>query len=197
MTKEIILEKIIDSMNHFDIEDLNTQLDEFLKISDDEEVSKELSALLFKRYTTFKAEGLAKFMEIFIRKKTELALLRFPENYFFRLAVLRGSMELYECYMEEAIEPYLKDKSEDDTFDFYIELQSIAEQLTEAFFGKYVKCIKGLDFNGAFGRYPENENLVLINKEDYEILDDAVEKYNTIIGRRDILADLDKRINDA
>jgi len=34
--------------------------------------------------------------------------------------------------------------------------------------------------------------VVLINREDYEIMDDVVEKYNAIIGRRDILRDLNK-----
>jgi hypothetical protein len=33
----------------------------------------------------------------------------------------------------------------------------------------------------------------LIHQEDYEIIDDIIEKYNTIIGRRDILNDLNKR----
>ncbi|MEI6627540.1 MAG: UDP-N-acetylmuramate dehydrogenase, partial [bacterium] len=44
----------------------------------------------------------AKMMEIIIRKRPNLAMLQFPENYLFRVAVLRGSTDLYECYIEEA-----------------------------------------------------------------------------------------------
>ena len=121
-------------------------------------------------------------------------MLKFPENDMFRAAILRGSVDLYECYIEEAIVPFVKGKSDNKTVECYMELLTVAERLTEDFFPKYVRCVKGMDFNGAYAQSKENPNAVLINRENYEIMDDVVEKYNAIIGRRDILKDLNKRM---
>lgn len=52
-----------------------------------------------------------------------------------------------------------------------------------------------MDFNGVFARYEKDNSIALIHQEDFEIMDDVVEKYNSIVGRRDILADLEKRYN--
>ena len=193
MGKEEIIKKIDACMERCDLPSFRATLDELLKLTDDENASQELSRLLYEKYTTIKADSLAGMMEIIIRKRPNLAILEFPENYFFRLAVLRGSMDLYECYVEEVIEPAFKGKTEDEAAMGYMELYSVAEKLTVEFFPKFVRCIKGMDFNGAFGLYEKNDNVVLINQEDYEILEDVVEKYNTILGRRDILKDLNIR----
>lgn len=194
MKKEDILEKIDDCMLRCDAKGLAENVDELLKVSKQEEACYDLATRLFARYNTFKADSTAKLMEIIIRQKPRLAMLKFPENDMFRAAILRGSMDLYECYIEEAIEPFLKGKSENKTVDCYMELYNVAEQLADDSFPKYVRCVKGMDFNGAYAKSEENPNAVLINQEDYEIMDEVVEKYNTIIGRRDILKDLNKRM---
>lgn len=192
--KDNILSEIEDCIERFDTMGLAMNVEILLTLTDEEDASKELSLILFKSYTSYKAEGTAQLMETIIRVNPQLALLKFPENYLFRTAVLKGSIELYECYLEEAIEPILTDKTEDEVFECYSDLYATADMINEAFFPKYVKCIKGLDFNGAFHQEGANNNLMLINKEDFDVMNDAIEKYNTIIGRRDILADLTKRI---
>ena len=189
-----ILAEVEERMAECNVQGLADSVVELLQHLSEEEASKELSMLLYKRYTTFKEESTARLMEVIIRTRPQLALLKFPENFFFRVAVLRGSMELYQCYIEEAILPYLEDKNEDEIFNCYSDLYGVADQLNEVFFPKFVKCIKGMDFNGAFAVHEDNENVVLVNREDYEIMDEVVEKFNTIIGRRDIVKDLNDRM---
>ena len=197
MKKEEILEGIDDCMLRCDAKGLADNVDELLKVLKQEEACYELANRLFARYTTYKADSTAKLMEVIIRQKPRLAMLKFPENDMFRAAILRGSMDLYECYIQEAIEPFLKGKSEGKSLECYVDLSLVAEKLVEEFFPEYVRCVKGMDFNGAYMRSVDNPNAVLINHEDYEIMDEVVEKYNTILGRRDILKDLIKRMEMA
>lgn len=194
--KDEILSEIEECMVRCDTGELVMNVERLLTVTDEEDASKELGVLLYKRYTTYKEESTAALMATIISVNPNLALLKFPENFLFRIAMLRGSVALYECYIEEAIEPYLEGKSEDDTQDCYSELYTTAELLTETFFPKYVKCIKGMDFNSAFlPDDDDNGNLLFINKEDFELMDEVVEKYNTIVGRRDIVKDLSDRMS--
>jgi hypothetical protein len=194
MKTEKIIKDIIKCLDIADFNTIDKKLDELLNILSDDEASNLLSGMIFKQYTTYKSGYLATLMEKIIRKKPELAQVNHPENFLFKLAFIKGSKELYECYIEEAVEPFLQGKTKDEVEMYYLELFSIADQFNEAFFPKFVRCIKGMDFNGAFAHSDENENIVLINREDYETMNDVVEKYNTIIGRRDILKDLEKRM---
>ena len=195
MNKAEVLLKIEDCMVRCDASGLGKNVEELLKLTNDEDACMELSKRLFNRYNTFKADSTAKLMEIIIRKNPKMAMIKFPENYLFRLCVIRGSMDLYECYIEEVVEPFLVGKTEDEITECYLDLYSVAEKLTESFFPHYVRCVKGMDFNGAFSRYEKDNSIALIHQEDFEIMDDVVEKYNTILGRRDILIDLEKRYN--
>ena len=193
MIEDLLLE-IEDSMERCDATGLAINVEELLQATDEETACKELSMKLFNRYTTFKAESTAKLMEVIIRTSPDLAMLKFPENFLFRVAILKGSTELYECYIEEAILPFLEDKTEDEIMDCYSDLYNIADQLNSVFFPKYVKCIKRMDFNGAFANDESNQNICLINREDYEMMDEVVEKYNAIVGKRDIMKDLEERM---
>ena len=195
MNKTEILTELKDCIERCDTIGLENNVGELLEVTNKEESSHFLSVMLFETYTTFKADSTAKLLEVIIRKQPELAMQNFPANAFFKLAVIRGSMDLYECYIEEAIEPFLHNKTEDKIIDCYGELYSIADDFTEEFFPKYVRCVKGVDFNGAIAPYEKNEDILLINKENYEVMNDVVEKYNTILGRRDILNDLNKRMD--
>lgn len=133
---------------------------------------------------------MAGLMQMIIHENPNLALLKFPENHFYRLAVIKGSIDLYECYIDEAIIPFLKDKDEDAASECYMKLVCAAKKLNDHFFLQYVPYIKGMDFNGAFAAYEKDPEISLIHHQDYETLNDVVEKYNAIIGRRDIIKDL-------
>lgn len=194
MKKEQVLHEIEDCLIRYDFRGLELNIDKLIDVSSEIDACVVLSQLLLKKYTTYSADATAKLMETIIRKKPNLALLEFPSNYFFRLSIICGSMDLYECYIEEAIEPYLKGKDEDEISNCYFELYEIANEIDDTLFAKEVPCVKGMDFNGAFAPYEGNSDVVLINREDYEIMNNVVEKYNAIIGRRNIISDLNKKM---
>jgi hypothetical protein len=181
-------------MESGDEKGLTKNVKELLKATNEEDACKLLSVALFNYYTSYRADSATKYLELIIKQSRYLAMLNFPENFLFRVALVRGSMELYECYIDEAILPFLKGKNKDKAIDCYAELYSISDHLNEAFFPKYDRFVKGIAFNGAFAQSREITEAVLINGDDYEIMNEVVEKCNTILGRRDILKDLEKRM---
>lgn len=193
MNKEELFKKLNECINYSDNQGILKNLKDYQKGVSEEEASRDFAEYIYLNYTTFNADAMAGLMQMMIQTNSNLALLKFPENFLFRVVVIKGSLDLYECFIEEAIEPFIKEKGDDEQSDYYIELHSVASNLSDHFFSQYVPCVKGLDFNGIFSIYDNNPNISLINTEDYEILDDVVERYNTIIGRRDILIDLENR----
>ena len=195
METEEILNEIKECIDNGDFTSLDILFDELLELLSDFEASKQLSNLMLKEYTTFRSGHLAQLLEIIIRTKPELAQINHPENFLFKLCVTTGSKDLYECYIEEAVVPFLEHKDEDETTEYYMDLICTATTLTDYFFPNYVQCINGTDYNGAFSTIGSNETVLLINREDFEVMENVVENYNRIVGRRDILSDLEKRMN--
>ena len=193
MEKQEILENIANSIDNGNLSGLSKSLDLLLEVVTDEEASQQLSIILFERYTRYKADMLAKIMEIIIRKRPNLALLKKEENFLFRLVITSGSKDLYDCYIEEAIQPTMAKMKQDDQEMYYCGLFSVAEELTEKFFGNYIECVKGVDYNGSFGRYEKDNNVALIHQEDYETMNAIMENFNKMVGRRDILKDLSEK----
>jgi hypothetical protein len=193
MNKEELLQEIKECIFHCDLSGLATNVEKLLKVVKKDEACKELITLLNNNYTSFRAEATAKMMEVILRVNPAIGKLEFPDNYFYRLALIKGSYDLYECYIEEIINSLINDKTQEEIIECFIDLHTVADAYNETIFSKYSKVQKGMHFNGAFGRHESNENVVLVNSEDYNIMDDAVEKYNSIVGRRDILKDLLRR----
>lgn len=193
MKHENIVNKIEQAVIEADLNEIDLQLDYYLQKTEDTEASQRLSEVLYKYYTTYKSEYLAKIMEVIIRKRPSLAFVNHPQNFLFKTVLLTGSVDMYECYLEEAIIPFLQKKKDDDKEIYYMELQNTAQELSDYFFAKYPKCVKGLDYNSAFTNPKTSENVLSIHKQDYEALEDVAKKYNTILGRRDIITDLNKR----
>lgn len=161
-----------------------------------EEASETYATLLLQKFTHFCADTCAKLMEIAIHTDMKMALAKFPVNPFFRLAIFKGSVDLYECYIEEFIQPLLaRNIEEEKNFDIYLDLHTIAIQIADDCHNNYHRVIKGMDYNGAF--QSEKTGLLLINEEDFEIMNALCENYNSIIGRRDILQDLENKMNEA
>jgi hypothetical protein len=193
MNKEELFENLDECYGYGDKKGLLQNIEEYQKNVSEEEASRDFAEYIYLRYTIYKADALAGLLQMMIRSNPNLAFLKFPENFLYRLVIIKGSVDLYECFMQEVIEPYLKDKDEDDQLDYYMDLYTTAIQINDHFFPTYAQCIKGEDFNGAFGTYEENAAVSLIHTEDFKTMDDVVEKYNTIIGRRDIIKDLEGR----
>lgn len=195
MRAQKLMKEIIECLDYRDFKSIDNKIDELSGMMPDIELSKLFSEFIYSEYTTFRAGYLAALLETIIKKKPELAQVNHPENFLFKLCIVTGSKDLYECFIEEAAEPFLKKKKKDDKDEYYIDLYATAIKLTDFFFPGYTKTIKGMDYNGAFSTMENNANICLINREDYEIMENVVENYNRIIGRRDIVSDLEKRTN--
>ena len=189
-----ILSKIEKCAGTNDLQGFSSYIDELLLVTDVTNASLLLSAFLLNRHTTSNSKDTAKLLEIILNSNDELAMINFPDNCFFQAAVLKGSMELYECYMEEAIESYLYDKTEDEAYTCYMNLNTIAERYNDLIFERIPKYIKGKDFKSAVSKYDKDPNLVLIDENDVAIMEKVIENYNGILGRRDILKDLEARM---
>ena len=193
-TDKLILSKIEKCADINDFQGFSSNIDELLLVTDITNAGLLLSAFLLNRHTTSNSKATAKLLEIILNSNDDLAMLNFPDNCFFQAAVLKGSMELYECYMEEAIESYLYDKTDDEAYTCYMNLNTIAERYNDLIFDRIPKYIKGKDFNSSISKYDKDPNLVLIDEDAITIMEKVIENYNGILGRRDILKDLEARM---
>jgi hypothetical protein len=187
MIQQEILDEMYNCLDYADLKGFEVQVLKYLKTTDESTASQELAMFLVNIYTAARADTIAKLMEIIIKCNPELALINYPENHFFRIIMISGSIDLFECFTEEAIEPHLKDASKLEQTVYYTKLLHLGVKLNKMFTDQYQILIKGRDFNGAFGTDENNENVKKINQEDYEIMNDIVDKYNTIIGRINII----------
>ena len=193
MKIEIIIDLLEEAIVEADLKGFTDNLESLVQSGSDLKVSETLSVIFYKKYTRFKADSLAKFMEISIRRNPNIATVNHPENPLFKAAILRGSKDLYDCYIEEGVLPFLANVVVEEHEMHYAELFDLAFGMNEMLFPQYVECVKGMDYNSAFGKDKSNENISLIASEDLETMEDVIAKYNTIIVRRDILKDLSKR----
>lgn len=161
----------------------------------DFEKSNQIVNVLYKQYTNFRSGMIAVLMEGIIRKAPNLAQVNFPENFLFKLCVITGSKDLYECFIEEAVEPYLENKSEDEKWDYYTELSIVAQKLNDHFFSQYDPYKKGMHYNSALPLHESNRNELAIHREDYDVMEEIIENYNRIIGRRDIINALEEKMS--
>jgi len=110
MKKEIVLSKVENCIINCDLQGLSENVEVLLKSVSLDEASKELVNLLNNNYTSFNADATAKMMEVILRIKPSMGMLEFPDNCFFRLALITGSFDLYEGYKEEVVDPFLSKK---------------------------------------------------------------------------------------
>jgi hypothetical protein len=197
MKNNNIIEKIEGCIFDWDLKGFQSNLELLKRKGDAAEMAHQLAFYFSKNYTTFNADGTAKFIEVAIRSWPEIATVYFPENAFFKLSIITGSPELFECYIEETVDPMLNERSQEDRIDAFYDLLQVAEKLNSTLLRKAERVRKGMHFNGAFGRHEAKENVVLINSEDYSIIDEVVEKYNALVGRLDIIKRLQEKVKEA
>lgn len=190
MKLETLKRVLIENVREGNFLKFDKNLDLLFSSTSDEEACQILAEIYFNEYTRYKSDYLATFIEATFKQNPNLSVINHPVNAFFKLAVIRGSKDIYDCYIEEGIGPYINKLNDNETRLFFKELLKVAVDLNQSFFQKYPECVKGLDYNGAFGTEDNNESVALIKYDDYETMESVVEKYNTILGRRDIIQDL-------
>lgn len=185
MIPQEILDEMYNCLDYADLDGFEEQVKDYLKITDESTASQGLATFIVTEYTSARADTLAKLMEIIIRCNPNLALINYPENHFFKIAMISGSTDLFDCYTEEAIEPHLENATKEEYKEYYTQLLHLGAKLNALFNDQYQPKVKGQDFDGAFTNNSDGR-LLSIHKEDFEMMDDIVNKYNTIVGRRDI-----------
>lgn len=192
MELEELTEALNECLDYGDKDCFNEKVDVLLNKVNEERAAELLASYLYHRYTTSKADSIAGLMEMIIRKNMNLGFINFPDNNLFRVAILHGSVDLFDCYNEEFCQPYIKKNKKIDAAELYIDLIAVVEHYIQEQTEQEQPVIKGVHFNGAFGKSEEFPNAVLINNEDYEQMNATVEKYNALVGRKAIL----KKMND-
>jgi hypothetical protein len=187
MIQNDTIEEMYNCLESGDLKGFEVLLNIYLKKTKDLIACQELAMFLVNIYNASRSGFVAKLLEIIIRCKPKLAITNYPENHFFKIIMVTGSMEMFECYIEEAIEPHVKNAGKVEQEDYYKKLLELAALLNKMFIDQYETVIKGRNFNGAFASDESNQKIKLIHQEDYEIMNDIVDKYNTIVGRRDII----------
>ena len=182
MTKEEIIKEMYHCFDAADFTCFEEQVNNYLEICDEKIASEDLATFLLTEYTSAKSDFIAQLMEVVIRCNPNLALINFPENHFFKIAMVSGSMDLFDCYIVDVVEPHLENASEEECKEYYNELLKLGVKMNRLFSDQYQLKIKGFDFNGAFTVNPDT-GIASIHKEDFDIMDDIVNRYNTIVVR--------------
>lgn len=171
-----------------------SNLDLLLAESSEEEVAKELAQIFCKEYSLYKADYIATFLQIALRRCPNLGLINLPDNILFRAVMITGSKDIYDCYLEEGLLPYFAKNKSVDTEKLYIQLYGVATELNDLTFNELKMVKKGSDYSSAVFDPKVSENFLLIGKEDYQAIELGLSNYNAILGRKLIVKDLETRM---
>jgi len=192
MTKESIIESLYDCLKQADPEHfIAYQVENYINFSNIQTASIDLSAFLAFQYDHDKEEDLATIMHLMLRANRDIGLINFPENNFFKIALTTGSFELFDVYLMQVVSYYLENKSIEEWKSCYTKLLKKAIDLNQLFMTQYDFVIKGIDYQ--LPEKLENNHLILSNK-DHEEMQDTIDKFNKIVGRKKIMDELVDRI---
>lgn len=152
-----------------------------------------IADLFTDRFDNGKHDDLEWLLKEILNVKRELAAVDLPENPIFIAAVRHGVYEVYRGYVENCIEIIFKGKPKEKKSDCYFDLSTTAQEITDEIFPRFEQYFKGMHYNSVFGNDPENPRILWITPEDVSIYEKIVKYYNSIIGRRDIIEDLNSR----
>jgi hypothetical protein len=192
MTKESIIESLYDSLEQIDPKQfIAYQVENYTNLSDVQTASIDLSAFLAFQYDHDKEEDLATIMYLMLKANRDIGLINFPENNFFKIALITGSFGLLDVYLTQIISYYLENKSIEEWKSCYTKLLKKAIDLSQLFMTQYDFVIKGIDY-----QLPEKseKDLLILSKKDHEEMQDTIDKFNKIVGRKKIMDELVDRI---
>ncbi|MFK7032559.1 hypothetical protein [Flavobacterium oreochromis] len=187
MNKEAILEELRLDLEEGAFSSFISNFEEAKKIFSKSELANELAQLISNNYTSFKEDAMDYCLGIILKSDYELGVIDGDKNPFFQLAVMKGSMKLLQCLFEESYSVYYKSIDEDQQFDFNANLSLAAHEINDEIMSQSQKFYKGLHYNGGF----LDNGKVVLNTEDYGIMNNITELYNAIIGRNEIIEYLD------
>jgi hypothetical protein len=193
MNPQKIFAQLYDKLGNFQNNGGPELLNELIKDTELKEAASLIAELFIQKFDNGKPDDLEWLLKEILEVKPELAYVDFPYNPIFAATIIHGVFDVYRGYVEKGIEVYLKDKSGEEKFDCYSDLSITAQQISEDLFPKYEQYFKGMHYNTAFRRDAENPHILMITEEDVLFYERIVRNYNSIIGRRIIIDDLNKR----
>ncbi len=168
-------------------------LNQLIKDKESKEAATLIAELFMQRFDNGKPDDLEWLLKEILSIKPELATAEIPYNPIFVATIIHGVFDVYRAYIEHGIHAYLEDKDTDDEIDCYNDLSITAQQLSDDLFLEYNQYFKGMHYNTAFKRLEEHPHIYLIAGEDVVAYENIVKQFNSIIGRRDIIDDLNRR----
>lgn len=185
MNKEELIASLEECLNRGDISSFKENIKKYLETVNEEYASVVLAFFIANNYTSFNADSMAKLLELIININPNLALINYPENALFKACLIKGSNELFECYLEEALENHLSN-SEEDEIEYYKGLLKTAAQFNRLLLDKSEPILKGLHYNSGVPHESYSDTMS-IPREDLEVMLNTIENYNAILGRKDII----------
>ncbi len=173
---ESYVRRLYDILENADFGAFDKFLKELAKM-DDEAVAIILMRGFLRYYRPQKGDYIAIFMEKALRFNRDWAMAQDPNNPLIRTAFISGSVDLYDCYIEEA-------KGIDRVW-FEAEIPVVMAYNQKLLDGSELVLI-GRDYNTGLVQDGRRS----IDLDDYEVMDRTIVRYNQIIGLRRIMKDI-------
>lgn len=119
--------------------------------------------------------------------------IKTPINPFLMMCLITGAVEVYQEYCSCHLNVITREMNENEMMDYYTEMYSVSEELVDGLFHNYKTVFKGTDYNGKMVGINENTDFVMLPTKDYYLMEDLIENYNKIVGRRDIFFNISER----
>nr|AMP55550.1 hypothetical protein [uncultured bacterium] len=174
--QESYIERICETMQYANFHEYDEILNELSELQSEEATIILMRAFL-RYYRAQKADFIATFMERAIRFNPEWALIENPNNPLFRVALISGSKDIYDCYVEEV---HGLDQ------EWYKTALQLAMAYNERLLDQCQPVLIGCHYNTGLMQNGRKS----LDMEDYEVMDATIVKYNQIVGMRQILKDL-------
>ncbi len=171
-------------------------LNQLIKDKEPKEAASLIAELFMQRFDNLKPDDLEWLLKEILSVKPELATVEIPYNPIFMTTIIHGVFDVYRGYIEHGVQAYLKDKGNDDKIDCYNDLSITAQQISDDLFPRYNQYFRGMHYNTSFLKLEDKPHIHLINEEDVGFYENIVSQYNAIIGRREIIDDLNRRTDE-
>jgi hypothetical protein len=189
-SKEKIIKKLHECLYNGDVDGWSRTFKKLMESEkNEEEVVDIICWLLHENYTFYKEESFAVFLEKILEVNPGLGMLKFPENKFYHLSIMNGSTELFDCYSDLIIKPYIARNDTPELEGKILVMAGAAKDMLADKLGKLGPLKLGREFNSGIA-VDNDETKMVIDKYDYDQLIKKVNEMNVIWGLRKIIISL-------
>jgi len=175
------------------IGDIRDTVQRLLKETTPEITTKLIADAMGPRYKSYYADQASYQLKILFEDCQ--SVIESPEAHIplFEMIIINGAVEVYNTFNKIICKPYVSKMDEDQAGDYYFDLYLKAQEMSDILFSRYHSIKKGTHFIGEVAELPSDPSYSIIAKEDYDAMELVIEAYNAIIGRKEILEDLESK----